>query len=90
MAELLKVFWLVFLAELGDKTQLVCLASSATGKPFLSFLGGSLALVLATAVACFLGGILGRFLPTCYVKLASGVSFIIIGLWLIFTWRGAA
>lgn len=89
MIEFIKVFWLVFLAKLGDKTQLVCLASSSAGKPFLSFLGGSSALVSATAIACFLGGILNKLIPVCYIKPASGISFIGVGLWLLFTWRSA-
>ncbi len=78
-------FVLIFLAELGDKTQLAALAKTADAPDaswakWIVFLGASLALVLSTFVAVFLGHILKRVVPDeRYIRLAAGALFLIFG-----------
>jgi len=80
----LSTFIMVFLAELGDKTQLstVMLAShSNSGLPV--FLGASLALVTNTFLGVCLGTFLSDMLPTTQIHIGAGIIFIIIGILLI-------
>lgn len=78
---LLTTFGVVFLAELGDKTQLAVLASSSCSESKMSvFLGASLALVLSTLAAVLLGELLGRYVPIRTTHIAAGVMFIAIGV----------
>lgn len=77
-------FALVFLAELGDKTQLTALAFSAASRSYWSvFLGTSLALVAATALAVACGAALTRVLPQHLLHVASGAMFVVVGLVLL-------
>jgi len=77
-------FALVFLAELGDKTQLTALAFSASSRsPWSVFIGTSLALVASTAIAVLLGGFLARTFPAKALHIASGVMFVLVGLTLL-------
>jgi len=81
---LLASFGLVFLAELGDKTQLTALAfSSATRSPWSVFLGTSLALICTTALAVVCGEALTRVVPERILHLASAVMFVLVGLILL-------
>lgn len=77
------VFGVVFLAELGDKTQLATLLFAAKSPAGLLtvFLAASLALILASAIAVAAGGILTQYINTKYLSYAAGVGFIIIGVW---------
>jgi len=73
-------FGAVFLAELGDKTQLATLSFAAASQSFWSvFLGSSLALITASLIASVLGGTIARVVPARWVGLGAGVSFLIIG-----------
>ena len=79
-------FVLIFLAELGDKTQLAAMARAATnghGK-WTVFFGASLALVVSTLLAVFFGSLLARFVPPHIIKIAAGVLFIVCGGLLLF------
>lgn len=77
-------FALVFLAELGDKTQLTALAFSASSRSYWSvFLGTSLALVAATALAVACGAALAKVLPQHLLHVASGAMFVVVGLVLL-------
>jgi len=77
-------FALVFLAELGDKTQLTALAfTSSSRSPWSVFVGTSLALICATALAVVLGDLLARVVPENVLHMLSGVMFIIIGMLLL-------
>jgi putative Ca2+/H+ antiporter (TMEM165/GDT1 family) len=79
-------FAVVFLAEIGDRTQLAVFAFSAAGESKLAvFLGASLALVLSTLAAVFLGEIVYRYLPVRAAHIAAGVMFIAIGGLLLFS-----
>ncbi|MFA6929418.1 MAG: TMEM165/GDT1 family protein [Lentisphaeria bacterium] len=75
-------FGVVFLAELGDKTQLMAMAlSSGRRESCVSiFLGSSLALVCTSALAVFAGGLLARYIPQKYLLLGSAVLFILLGI----------
>ena len=76
-------FGLVFLAELGDKTQLTVLAQSAVHGRLAVCLAACLALCASTLLAVLFGGILSRFLPPRTLHLLSGALFILFGLLLI-------
>ncbi|MBI1391235.1 MAG: UPF0016 family protein [Alphaproteobacteria bacterium] len=79
------VFASVFLAELGDKTQLATLLFSAEGKihPALVFAAASVALVLSTGIAVALGVMAERYLHALPLKLIAGSGFILIGAFTI-------
>lgn len=78
-------FALVFLAELGDKTQLTALAFTTSSRsPWMVFFGTSLALVAASAMAVLFGEALNR-IPVVqkYLPIVSGAMFILMGLVLL-------
>ncbi len=78
---LFSTFGLVFLAELGDKTQLATLSLAASGHSRLSvFLGAAAALVLTSAVAVLVGAGLARVVPEVWIHRAAGVGFLVMGL----------
>jgi len=82
---LLISFGAMFLAELGDKTQLTVMTLSAkTGSPLAVFLGAAAALLAATALATVLGSIFAKTLPRNYIELAAGILFIGIGVFIIY------
>ncbi len=78
---LLSTFLTVFIAELGDKTQLATLTISGTSnKPFAVFLGSSSALVLASLLGALTGGSISSFIPEVFLKLIASIAFFIIGI----------
>ena len=78
---LLSTFLTVFVAELGDKTQLATLTISGTSsKPFAVFLGSSSALVLASLLGALTGGSISSFLPEVILKSIASITFFIIGI----------
>lgn len=85
MQNLLTIFITVFLAELGDKTQLATLlfASDNKASPWLVFLAAASALVASTAIAVVLGTLAERYLAMIPLKLIAGIGFVAIGLWTI-------
>tara|TARA_Y100001968_G_scaffold266183_1_gene255572 strand:- start:336 stop:629 length:294 start_codon:yes stop_codon:yes gene_type:complete len=81
---LFTTFVTVFLAEMGDKTQLTTITlSSTTNKPLAVFIGSSLALILATLLGALAGGSIANLVPGFLLKLLSGLVFLIIGIKLI-------
>ena len=83
-----KIFWttfgLVFLAELGDKTQLATMSFSAGGRhPASVFLGASTALVLSSLAAVALGAAAAEWLPRRWVRVGAAVFFIGAGIMLL-------
>lgn len=73
-------FLMIFLAELGDKTQLVTLSLAAQhGAPLMVFCASTLALWLVSLVGIFLGRQLIRFIPLPYIHRAAGVLFLLFG-----------
>ena len=79
------VFASVFLAELGDKTQLATLAFAATpGASRLGvFLAAAAALVTSSLLAVLVGERLGTWIPLHHLTRAAGVVFVAIGLWML-------
>ncbi len=80
-----KVFWItfgtIFLAEIGDKTQLAALTMSAeTRMPVSVFFGASAALCLVTLLGVLVGGYLPHLVPQNLLKKFAGAAFIIIGV----------
>ena len=86
---LLSVFGMVFLAELGDKTQLATLlfASRAPGNLMAVFIGASAALILASAIGVLAGGLVSQYVSPKYLSYVAGIGFIVIGAWTL--WQGA-
>ena len=82
---LFTIFITVFLAELGDKTQLATLlfASNKTHNPYLVFIAASLALIAATGIAVLAGSFASKYLAVVPLKLIAGMGFVAIGLWTI-------
>jgi putative Ca2+/H+ antiporter (TMEM165/GDT1 family) len=75
-------FLMIFLAELGDKTQLSTFAFASQSKSPLSvFLGASLALVLSSLIGVALGGLIGKFVPERVMKVIAAVVFFGFGVW---------
>jgi putative Ca2+/H+ antiporter (TMEM165/GDT1 family) len=75
----------VFIAELGDKTQLATFCLAADCDPKLSvFLGAAIALVLSTLMAVVFGTFLSKYLPEHYIKIAAGIFFVAAGIWMLF------
>ena len=71
----------VFLAEMGDKTQLTTITlSSTTNKPLAVFIGSSTALILATLLGALAGGSIANLIPDYLLKMLSGIVFLIIGV----------
>ena len=78
---LFTTFVTVFLAEMGDKTQLTTISlSSTTNKPLAVFIGSSLALILATLLGALAGGSIANLIPAFLLKLLSGIVFLAIGI----------
>ena len=81
---LLSTFLTVFIAELGDKTQLATLTISGTSnKPLAVFLGSSSALVIASLIGALAGGSISNIVPEVVLKSIASVTFLIIGLKLV-------
>ena len=77
-------FVTVFLAEMGDKTQLTTITlSSTTNKPLAVFIGSSIALILATLLGALAGGSISNLVPGFLLKLLSGIVFLILGIKLL-------
>jgi len=75
-------FVMIFLAELGDKTQLSTFAFASQSKSPLSvFLGASLALVLSSLIGVALGGLIGKFVPERVMKVLAAIVFLGFGVW---------
>lgn len=74
-------FGVIFLAEMGDKTQLAAMTMAAeTKKPLAVFIGAALALVCVSAIGVLVGGLLGQYIPLIWIKRVSAVAFIVIGV----------
>ena len=82
----LSIFATVFLAELGDKTQLatILFASDDTSNRTLVFIAAASALVVSTGLAVLLGAGADKYLSALPLKLIAGAGFILIGIIMIF------
>jgi len=78
---LLSTFALLFVAELGDKTQLAVISMTAKHKmPLWVFVGAALALVAVTAIGVLGGGLLTRIIPEMVLRKIAAVLFVVMGI----------
>jgi putative Ca2+/H+ antiporter (TMEM165/GDT1 family) len=84
---MLTTFGMIFLAELGDKTQLAtfCLSADCESAKFSVFLGSAVALVLSALLAVVFGEAISRVVPPNYIKFGAGAFFIIVGVWTLYS-----
>ena len=74
-------FAAIFLAEIGDKTQLATLSLAAGGSSrWVVFAGSALALIATSAIAVLAGEALSRAIPPVWVKRGAGALFIVLGV----------
>ena len=77
-------FGMIFLAELGDKTQLATFGFAAESKSrFAVFLGSAGALVVTSLLAVVFGSVVSRLIPPNYIKIGAGGLFVLLGLWML-------
>ena len=81
----LATFAAVFLAELGDKTQLATMlfAAQPGARPAAVFVAAASALVASALLAVIAGHALGTWLPAERVRPIAGIGFIVVGVWLL-------
>ncbi|MCE9626236.1 MAG: TMEM165/GDT1 family protein [Deltaproteobacteria bacterium] len=86
MKALIPVFISIFLAELGDKTQLATLlfATEKNLSRWQVFLAAAAALTLSSALAVLVGDQVSRFVSPKALKIAAGIGFVAIGGWTLF------
>jgi putative Ca2+/H+ antiporter (TMEM165/GDT1 family) len=73
-------FSIIFLAELGDKTQLMVMSLSARSKaPHAIFFGAAAALIASSLIAVWAGDAFLRSIPLKYIRMGTGVAFVLVG-----------
>lgn len=82
---LMTVFSVVFIAELGDKTQLetMLFAADKEASKWTVLFGASLALILASALGVLASGIFSQYVSEKHLHYIAGLGFILIGLWML-------
>ena len=81
---LASTFLAVFLAEMGDKTQLATMAiSGSTSRPLAVFIGSASALVIASLIGAIAGGSIATIVSTELLKVLAGIGFLAIGVKLL-------
>ncbi len=82
-------FVTVFVAELGDKTQLATLglASASAGGRLAVFVGSSAALVATSLIAVLAGAALSRYISPVWLERAGGALMIVVGAWVLWKAR---
>lgn len=81
----LLTFFVIFLAELGDKTQLMVMSMSARSKsPQMVFFGAALALIASSLLAVLAGDTVLRMVPLRLIRFGTGAAFLVIGGLLMF------
>jgi len=74
-------FALIFLAEIGDKTQLSTLSLAAAGSSrWVIFAGAALALIATSAIAVLVGEGVSRVIPPVWLRPGAGCLFIVLGV----------
>ncbi len=83
---LFTVFISVFIAELGDKTQLATMLFATNQKVsgFTVFIGASLALIVASGIGVLAGGLVSQYISEKHLHYIAGCGFVGIGIWTIF------
>lgn len=84
---ILTVFGTIFLAEIGDKTQLATVLFAAREGVSLTavFIAASLALIAATAIGVLAGSVVSTYIDPKYLSYVAGVGFIAIGIWTLWS-----
>jgi putative Ca2+/H+ antiporter (TMEM165/GDT1 family) len=79
----LTIFASVFIAELGDKTQLATMLFAADKEvsKYTVFFAASAALIVASALGVLAGSALAETMDPKYLQIAAGIGFIAIGVW---------
>lgn len=81
----LVTFLIIFLAELGDKTQLMVMSLSARSRaPHMIFVGAAGALIASSLIAVVAGDSFLRHIPVRYIRLGTGMMFMTIGAILVY------
>ena len=83
MRDLLTIFLSVFVAELGDKTQIATMlfaTNSGVGKGSI-FLASASALVVSSAIAVAAGELITRIVAPSLLRIVAGIGFILVGVW---------
>jgi Ca2+/H+ antiporter, TMEM165/GDT1 family len=85
----IKLFWstfgLIFLAEIGDKTQLATLSLAAGAKSrWIVFAGAATGLVLTSLLAVLGGDLVSRCVPSSWIRRGAGVMFLLLGALYLF------
>lgn len=77
------IFSVVFLAELGDKTQLatVLFAADKEINRTMVFISASLALITATLIGVLVGSLISGYISVKQLHYLAGIGFIVIGIW---------
>jgi len=83
---LITVFIAIFIAELGDKTQLATLlfAADKDVSKLTVFVGASLALIVASGIGVLAGSVLSEYINEKYLHYIAGIGFVGIGIWTLF------
>ena len=82
---LLSSFIIVAIAEFGDKTQIAVVSLSAKHTPRSVFTGALLAFALVDGISALIGGAIAPFIPTLWINLAAGITFITFGVYTLLT-----
>jgi putative Ca2+/H+ antiporter (TMEM165/GDT1 family) len=77
-------FLAIFLAEMGDKTQLATMSLSAGSSRWAVFAGAALALVATSAIAVLVGEGVARVVPQAWIRRGAGAVFVAMGLVFLF------
>ncbi len=81
---LIASFSTIFLAELGDKTQLATLILSAqSGRPMIVFIGAALALITTSLLGVLIGRWIAKNLPRQRFTVISGIIMLSLGIYLV-------
>ena len=81
----LSTFGLIFVAELGDKTQLAAFSLAAKAESrWAIFVGSSLALIATSALAVLAGEAIARVIPPIWIRRGAGLLFIVLGVLFLF------
>ena len=82
---ILIAFWTVFVAEVGDKTQLATLlyAADPENSKLSVFLGSAIALVLASGIGVIAGSFLEHYINSRWISWVAGLGFVVVGIWTI-------
>jgi len=87
MKVFIPVFITIFLAELGDKTQIATMlfASNNQANKLVIFFAAALALVGTSLIGVLLGGVISNYVDEKTLKLIGGLGFLIVGVWTLFS-----